>query len=100
MNPFSPFCLYVAARVLIQYVVDQPDDDQARSSVKFLLTAIAALKSSNPLADSFLVQLDVEVEGSGMDAPGTNTRSAAEKQQCMVRLDASPFPLCSYSTRV
>ena len=69
MNPFVPFCLYVAARALIQYASMQPNDDNARSSVKFLLSAIAVMKPTNPLADSFLVQLDIELEGIGLDAP-------------------------------
>ncbi len=84
MNPFVPFCLYIAARVLIQYVAMQPHDDDAKSSVKFLLSAIAVMKPTNPLADSFLVQLDVELEGIGFEAPAKKTRSYAGKQQCMV----------------
>ncbi|KAG5912743.1 hypothetical protein E4U42_001923, partial [Claviceps africana] len=62
MNPFISFCLYVAARVFVQYLKSRPDDAQAADSLRFLLSAMDALKRRNPLTESFLVQLDVDFE--------------------------------------
>lgn len=66
MNPFISFCLYVAARVFVQYLKSRPEDSQTGDSLRFLLSAMNALKKKNPLTESFLVQLDVDLEGLGM----------------------------------
>ncbi|KAH6719173.1 fungal-specific transcription factor domain-containing protein [Leptodontidium sp. MPI-SDFR-AT-0119] len=68
-NPFISFCLYVAARVFVQYLKSRPDDSQTGDSLRFLLSAMNALKKKNPLTESFLVQLDVDLEGLGMRNP-------------------------------
>lgn len=67
MNPFISFCLYVAARVFVQYLKSRPKDNQVRMSLHFLLTAMHALKRKNPLTGSFLVQLDVDLEAAGLE---------------------------------
>jgi hypothetical protein len=69
MNPFISFCLYVAARVFVQYLKSRPDDSQSVDSLRFLLSAMNALKKKNPLTESFLVQLDVDLESLGMRNP-------------------------------
>ncbi|EMR71146.1 putative binuclear zinc transcription factor protein [Eutypa lata UCREL1] len=69
MNPFVSFCLYVAARVFVQYLKSRPDDSQTADSLRFLLAAMNALKRKNPLTESFLVQLDVDLEALGMRIP-------------------------------
>jgi hypothetical protein len=74
MNPFLAFCLYVAARVFVQYLKSKKDDATIKSSLQFLLSAMQALKSKNPLTESFLVQLDVDLEGSGLSVPSTVSR--------------------------
>jgi hypothetical protein len=61
-NPFMAFSLYVAARVFVQYLKSRPDDSQTVDTLSFLLMAMAALKRRNPFTESFLVQLDVDVE--------------------------------------
>ena len=66
MNPFISFCLYVAARVFVQYLKSRPDDSQVGDSLRFLLSAMNALKRKNPLTESFLVQLEVDLDGLGM----------------------------------
>ncbi|KAF3909850.1 hypothetical protein ABW21_db0204968 [Orbilia brochopaga] len=73
MNPFVSFCLYVAARVFVQYLKSNPNDDNIRSSLDFLISALGHLKKLNPLTESFLVQLDVDMMGS-MDIPANNSR--------------------------
>jgi hypothetical protein len=74
MNPFIAFCLYVAARVFVQYLKSRKDDVTVKSSLHFLLSAMQALKSKNPLTESFLVQLDVDLEGSGLSIPTNASR--------------------------
>src|SRR5277367_6060974 len=69
MNPFISFCLYVAARVFVQYLKSRPEDTQIADSLRFLLTAMNALKAKNPLTESFLVQLDVDLESLGLRNP-------------------------------
>ncbi|KAM3071288.1 hypothetical protein ACMFMG_008878 [Clarireedia jacksonii] len=66
MNPFICFCLYVAARVFVQYLKSRPKDSEVADSLRFLLSAMNALKKKNPLTESFLVQLDVDLEALGM----------------------------------
>ncbi|CAK4032090.1 transcriptional regulatory [Lecanosticta acicola] len=66
MHPFISFCLYVAARVFVQYLKSRPKDDQVKTSLQFLLTAMHAIKRKNPLTESFLVQLDVDLEHAGL----------------------------------
>ena len=69
MNPFIAFCLYVSARVFIQYLKSKPDDAQTIDSLRFLLSAMNALKRRNPLTESFLVQLDVDFEALVLKIP-------------------------------
>lgn len=69
MNPFISFCLYVSARVFVQYLKSRPDDGQTADSLRFLLSAMNALKRRNPLTESFLVQLDVDLESLSLRIP-------------------------------
>lgn len=69
INPFTSFCLYVAARVFVQYLKSRPDESQVADSLRFLLAAMGALKKRNPLTESFLVQLDVDLEALGTRIP-------------------------------
>ncbi|PTB64118.1 N-terminal binuclear Zn cluster-containing protein [Trichoderma citrinoviride] len=69
MNPFIAFCLYVSARVFIQYLKSKPDDAQTIDSLRFLISAMNALKRRNPLTESFLVQLDVDFETLAQKIP-------------------------------
>ena len=71
MNPFLAFCLYVAARCFFEYLKARRDDATVKSSLEFLLSAMQALKAKNPLTESFLVQLEVDLEGSGLQIPTT-----------------------------
>ncbi|KAF1956109.1 hypothetical protein CC80DRAFT_525646 [Byssothecium circinans] len=66
MNPFISFCVYVAARVFVQYLKSRPKDQQMNSSLQFLLQAMQALRRKNPLTESFLVQLDLDLESAGI----------------------------------
>ncbi|KAF1968588.1 hypothetical protein BU23DRAFT_602051 [Bimuria novae-zelandiae CBS 107.79] len=66
MNPFISFCVYVAARVFVQYLKTRPTDQQMQASLQFLLAAMQALRRKNPLTESFLVQLDLDLESAGV----------------------------------
>ncbi|KAL3476336.1 fungal-specific transcription factor domain-containing protein [Aspergillus californicus] len=76
MNPFISFCVYVAARVFVQYLKFRPDDMAARSSLQFVFSVLDALKNQNPLTESFLVQLEVDIEGT----PFQDIRLAANQR--------------------
>lgn len=69
MNPFISFCLYVAARVFVQYLKSRPEDNTTGDALRFLLAAMNAMKAKNPLTESFLVQLDVDLESLGLRDP-------------------------------
>ncbi|GKZ29058.1 hypothetical protein AbraIFM66950_002795 [Aspergillus brasiliensis] len=64
MDPFMAFCIYVAARVFIQYLKFRPNDSAARSSLHFAFSALDALKEKNPLAESFIIQLEFDIGGT------------------------------------
>lgn len=75
MNPFVSFCLYVAARVYVQHLKLHPEDTEAHSAFQFFRSVIHTLKTTNPLAESFLFQLDVDSEGGsfqGLRLPTNN----------------------------
>lgn len=93
MNPFLAFCLYVAARVFVQYLKFRPKDHQMLSSLKFLLDAMHALKRRNPLTESFLVQLDVDLEGAGIDVGQRNTNFYKKTPIVRPHLDCKPSGL-------
>ena len=38
MHPYLPFCLYVAARVFVQFLKNVSEDSEIRASLDFLLT--------------------------------------------------------------
>lgn len=81
MNPFSAFCLYVAARVFVQYLKSRPDDQTVRSSLQFLLTALNALKSYSTLTESFLIQLDVDLSGTDLAADFAKSLNAGRDKR-------------------
>ncbi|KAJ5089500.1 hypothetical protein N7532_008184 [Penicillium argentinense] len=81
LNPFMSFCLYISARVFVQYLKSRPDDSTVHSSLQFVVSALNAMKNKNPLTESFLVQLDVDLEGTGiksMDSTKTNSTYVAQ----------------------
>lgn len=66
MNPFIAFCLYVAARVFVQYLKWRPREPNMIASLQLLGSVMYILKRKNPLTGSFLAQLEVDLEGSGL----------------------------------
>lgn len=91
LNPFIAFCLYVAARVFVQYLKSKKHDMTVRASLTFILSAMVALRAKNPLTESFLVQLDVDLEGSGLNIPsplGANRYVNRPAGECPANTDA------------
>ncbi|KAJ5777991.1 Transcription factor [Penicillium odoratum] len=82
LNPFMSFCLYISARVFVQYIKSRPDDSAVYSSLQFVVGALNAMKSKNPLTESFLIQLDVDLEGTGIRSEISKS-STAYAQQAM-----------------
>lgn len=80
------FCLYIAARVFVQYLKSRPDDSTVYSSLQFVISALNALKAKNPLTESFLVQLDVDLEGTGIRAIESLKTGSSYVNQAMVSL--------------
>lgn len=65
MSPFLSFCIYVAARVFVQYRKTRPKDHQMEPSLQFLVHAMKALGGKSPLTQSLLVQLGLDEKSSG-----------------------------------
>lgn len=86
MNPFMSFCVYVAARVFVQYLKTRPKDQQMNSSLQFLLQAMHALRRKNPLTESFLVQLDLDLDSAGISKPYT----PAQKKNSVIPVNTDP----------
>ena len=87
MNPFIAFCLYVAARIYVQTYKKRPEDRQTQSNLEFILDAMQAIKKKNPLTESFLAQLMVDLEGTSFDTPSNNARiSISVKDFCVGRI--------------
>ena len=78
------FCLYIAARVFVQYLKSRPDDSSVHSSLQFLVSALNAMKNKNPLTESFLVQLDVDLDGTGIRALDDRQRTNMSAAHSMV----------------
>jgi hypothetical protein len=60
------FCLYVAARVFVQYLKWRPKDQNMIAQLQFLGSAMQALSRKNPLTESFMAQLELDLEGTGI----------------------------------
>lgn len=95
MNPFVSFSLYVAARVFVQYLKSKADDSAVQDALRFLLSAMNALKRRNPLTESFLVQLDVDLEVLGARIPKLrnafprSTNSVSPNKHCPFSKDSN-----------
>ncbi|KAJ5567411.1 hypothetical protein N7535_006717, partial [Penicillium sp. DV-2018c] len=92
LNPFMSFCLYIAARVFVQYLKSQPEDSSVHSSLQFLVSALNAMKNKNPLTESFLVQLDVDLDGTGIRALDDRQKAQSRTQPyCKDTADCTPL---------
>ncbi|KAL9038019.1 MAG: hypothetical protein Q9180_003390 [Flavoplaca navasiana] len=67
MNPVIAFCLYVASRVFIHLLKKNPEESEIRSSLEFLVAAMQHFRTVSPLSESFLIQLGLDSEGTGIE---------------------------------
>ncbi|CAI7665399.1 unnamed protein product [Penicillium pancosmium] len=67
-NQISSIMKMVSHVDLTIYLKSRPDDSTVYSSLQFVISALNAMKNKNPLTESFLVQLDVDLEGTGIKA--------------------------------
>ena len=95
MNPFMAFCLYVAARVFVQSLKKDPDDQENCNHLNLLLTAMRTLQRKNHLTESFLVQLNLDIEGSGLDIFFHNPDYSSTYMDGKVRILVYPLLKCN-----
>ncbi|KAG9186521.1 hypothetical protein G6011_09629 [Alternaria panax] len=95
MNPFISFCVYVAARVFVQYLKTRPKDEQMKSSLQFLLQAMEALRRKNPLTESFLLQLDLDLEGAGLQGMHHQPLAQPTGKSTIISIHSDPQIRCS-----
>ena len=84
------FCLYVAARVFVQTLKRKPEDQDIYSHLNLLLAAMRTLQRKNHLTESFLVQLNLDMESSGLDI-FRNPDYSAIYMECKVRMSTQGF---------
>jgi hypothetical protein len=72
MHIYTPFCLFVAARILAERVQFQPSISEYRHALMFLRQVLERLKKTNPLAEIFLVQLRLAERAKEQREDGNN----------------------------
>ena len=72
-------------RIFALVLKEEPNNEDAMSNMRFLLSALVALKETNPLCESYLIQLDLE--GIGISALQTNIRDFSGLERAMVSLE-------------
>ncbi|KAK9242165.1 fungal-specific transcription factor domain-containing protein [Lipomyces tetrasporus] len=77
-NAFMSFCIYIAARCFVQALRTSPDglDPATRTRLDFLLTALDNMKDDVPIAQSFLLQLEVDMANLLNEGPCVQEDSA------------------------
>lgn len=70
----------------------RPNDENIKSSLYFMLAAMHAMKKKNQLSESFLVQLDIDLEVAGLDDMRDLSSDAVEHKY---RFSPGGVPLCS-----
>ena len=67
MGPWVSFCLYLSARVFVQFLSepDRPDKRKLLQSLSFLTGFMKSLKQKSPYTISLLLQLEADVAALG-----------------------------------
>jgi len=60
INVSLPFCVYIAAQAYLRH----GQDSAAEESFKYLRSVLVNIKVKNPSAESFVLRLDAELQGS------------------------------------
>ncbi|KAL8755194.1 MAG: hypothetical protein Q9199_003828 [Rusavskia elegans] len=100
MNPFMAFCLYVAARVFIHVLKKSPNEAVVRSSLEFLLVAMQQFRKVNPLSESFLIQLGLDSQGTGVDFLLQNPSHSASQSWSSMSTTAKLELISKYESNV
>ena len=66
----------------MQYLKTRPKDQQMTASLQFLLQAMQALRRKNPLTESFLVQLDLDLDSAGIQGLSQKSYMPAVNKVC------------------
>ena len=86
MNPFMAFCVYIAARVFVHFLKRSPHEEEVLVSLRFLLNAMNALKRTQPITGSFLIQLNLDIQASGLGALLKNPEISSSRWDGMVSI--------------
>ncbi|KAI4687575.1 uncharacterized protein J4E88_003166 [Alternaria novae-zelandiae] len=73
----------------------RPKDQQMKSSLQFLLQAMEALRRKNPLTESFLVQLDLDLEGAGLQGMRHQPYTQPTRKPTIISIHSDPQIACS-----
>jgi len=67
MGPWLPYCLYLSARVLVQTLSEQQQEDTAKhlDSLDMLMTVLRTMKNKNPYTSTLLMQLERDIAAFG-----------------------------------
>lgn len=98
MNPFMAFCIYIAARVFVYFLKRSPHEQEVVVSLRFLLNAMNALKRRQPITESFLTQLNLDMQASGLGALLKNPETSSSLLDGMVSI-LSLLPITPFCSR-
>ncbi|KAH8801521.1 fungal-specific transcription factor domain-containing protein [Xylogone sp. PMI_703] len=77
MPSWIGFCLYVAAGVFIQDAMTARSRPQSKSNVDFLLSAMKAMGKTHSITHHFLVQLEFDLDASGIQIENHTRKAGA-----------------------
>ena len=86
--------------MFVQFLKSRPDDSQVADSLRFLLNAMNALKRKNPLTESFVVQLDVDLEALGAKVPKLKNAFPQSGNGVGIHSYMSPLQVLQYTNAV
>lgn len=70
----------------MQFLKKNSVEEESRASLEFLLNSMNVLKRRNPLSESFLMQLTVDIEGTGLDSLLRNLDFSSSMMKGPVRI--------------
>lgn len=64
MGPYTPFCIYMAARVFLLVIREgpNPEADEHHKTLRFLISTMHLLKKTRPYTEALIMQLDIDLE--------------------------------------
>ncbi|KAH8799745.1 fungal-specific transcription factor domain-containing protein [Xylogone sp. PMI_703] len=77
--PWICFCLYVAVGVFLQDQITTHNRPQSSSNADFLLSAMKAMSKNHKIAQQFIIQLEFDLEASGIHLKNHAKKCTAPK---------------------